>query len=191
MEEEKTHQILETLYLSPSKPSSLGGIDRLWREAKKQISGIKREEVKAFLQTQYAYTQHKPAVKKFKRRKVISVNINDVYHMDLIDMQKFSEDNDGYKYIMTVIDCFSRYAMAIPMKSKRPEEVIAGLSKAFKEYGIPLKVFSDNGTEFLARPVKAFLKELSIQQWNSKNPGKVVQVERFNRTLKERLWVYD
>ena len=61
--------------------------------------------------------------------------------MDLIDVQKFSEHNDGYKYIMTIIDCFSRYAMAIPMKSKRTAEVIARLSKAFKEYSIPQKVF--------------------------------------------------
>ena len=110
--------------------------------------------------------------------------------MDLVDMQKFAEFNKGFKYILTVIDCFSRYAMAYPLKSKKPEEVIEGLSKGFKSYGIPLKVFSDNGTEFLAKSVKAFLKELNVQQWNSKNPGKAVMVERFNRTLKERLWVH-
>ena len=106
MEEEKTHQILETLYLSPSKPSSLGGIDRLFREAKKQIPGLRRNQVNEFLQTQFAYTQHKPERTKFKRRKVIAANINDVYHMDLVDMQKLAEYNDGYKYIPTVIDCF-------------------------------------------------------------------------------------
>ena len=145
MEEEKIHEILENLYLSPSKPSSLGGIDRLFREAKKQIPGLRRNQVKEFLQTQFAYTQHKPARKKFKRRKVIAVNINDVYHMDLVGMQKFAEYNDGYKYILTVIDCFSRYAMAIPIKSKVPSNIVQGLSAAFKEYGIPLKIFSDNG----------------------------------------------
>ena len=51
---------------------------------------------------------------------MIAVNISDVYHMDLDDMQKFAEYNEGYKYILTVIDCFSRYAMAIPIKSKVP-----------------------------------------------------------------------
>jgi len=187
---DQTRQILEDLYLSPSKPSSLGGIQRLYREAKVRIPGLKRSDVVEFLQSQFAYTQHKPARKKFKKRKVIAVNINDVYHMDLIDMQKFAEFNDGYKFALTIIDCFSRYGMAIPITSKKPINIIEGLTKAFKEYGIPLKVFSDNGTEFLARPVKMFLKELNIHQWNSKNPGKAVQVERFNRTLKERLWVY-
>ena len=37
-----------------------------------------------------------------------------------------------------------------------------GLSAALKEYGTPLKIFSDNGTEFVAKPVKAFLKELRV-----------------------------
>lgn len=190
MDPDQVHQILEKLYLTPQKTSSLGGVERLWNEAKHQIPGLKKKQVQEFLQTQFAYTQHKPYRRKFTKRKVIAVNINDVYHMDLVDMQTFSEFNNGFKYILTVIDCFSRYGMAYPLKSKKPEEVIEGLSKAFKLYGIPLKVFSDNGTEFLAKSVKSFLKELNIQQWNSKNPGKAVMVERFNRTLKERLWVY-
>ena len=79
--------------------------------------------------------------------------------------------------------------MAIPIKNKVPKNIIETLSGAFKEYGIPLKIFSDNGTEFVARPVKEFLKQLGVVQWTSRNPGKAVSVERFNRTLKERLWV--
>ena len=110
--------------------------------------------------------------------------------MDLVDMKKFAEYNNGHKYILTIIDCFTKYGMAYLLKSKKPEELIDGLSKAFKLYGIPLKVFSDNGTEFLAKSVKTFLKELNIRQWNSRNPGKAVLVERFNRTIKERLWAH-
>ena len=160
MDINQIHQILEDLYLNPSKPSSLGGAKKLYQEAKKQIPGLKMEQVREFLQTQFAYTKHKPSRKKIPKRKVISVNINDVYHIDLIDMQRFAEFYDKYRYILAVIDCFSRYAMAIPIKSKVPTNIIEALSIAFKEYGIPLKIFSDNGTEFVARPVKAFVKEL-------------------------------
>ena len=80
--------------------------------------------------------------------------------------------------------------MAIPIKSKVPSNIVQGLSAAFKEYGISLKIFSDNGTEFVAKSVMAFLKELSVVQWSSRNPGKAVSVERFNCTLKERIWVH-
>ena len=94
------------------------------KEARKQKQGLKREEVKEFLQTQYSYTRHRPARRKFLKRKVIATNINDIYQMDLVDMQKFAEFNDGVKYILTAIDCFSRYAFAIPLKSKKPKEII-------------------------------------------------------------------
>ena len=121
---------------------------------------------------------------------MIATNINDVYQMDLVDMQKFAEFNDGVKYILTVIDCFSRYAFAVPLKSKKPKEIMEAMTTAFKEYGIPLKIFTDKGTEFLNKDVEAFLKELNIRQWYSNYPGKAVMAERFNRTLKERLWVH-
>jgi len=190
MEKDQIHQRLEELYLSPSKPSSLGGVDRLWKAAKIEIPGLKKSDVKQFLEGQYAYTRHRPSRKKFKRRKVIAVDIGDVYQMDLVDLQKFAEFNDGFKHLLTAIDCFTRYGFAIPLKTKKPDEIIGALTKVFKEYGIPMKVFTDKGTEFLNKDVKALLKELGVQQWYSQNPGKAVQVERFNRTLKERLWIH-
>jgi len=190
MDSEQIHRRLVELYLSPSKPSSLGGVDRLWRAAKTEIPNLKKSDVKRFLEGQYAYTRLRPSRKKFKRRKVIAVDIGDVYQMDLVDLQKFAEFNDGFKHLLTVIDCFTRYGFAIPLKSKKPGEIIEALSTIFKDYGLPTKVFTDKGTEFLNKDVKSFLKELSVQQWYSQNPGKAVQVERFNRTLKERLWVH-
>ena len=93
MDPDQVHQILEKLYLKPRKLSSLGGVERLWKEAKKQIPGLKKKQVQEFLQTQFAYTQHKPHRKRIKKRKVTAVNINDVYHMDLVDMQEFSNSN--------------------------------------------------------------------------------------------------
>ena len=160
------------------------------REARKQIPGIKREEVREFLETQYAYTRHKPARRKFPKRAVIAVNINNVYQMDLVDLQKFAEFSDGVRYLLTAIDCFTRYAFAVPVKSKKPTEIIQGLLQIFKEYAIPLKIFTDKGTEFRNKHAKALPKELDVLRWYSNNPGKAVMVERFNRTLKERLWVH-
>ena len=64
------------------------------------------------------------------------------------------------------------------------------MTTVFNEYGIPLKIFTDKGTEFLNKEVEAFLRDLNILQWYSYNPGKAVMAERLNRTLKERLWVY-
>jgi len=113
-------KILETLYTDPAKISSLGGVERLYKEARKLLPAITRQEIQSFLQTQEAYTRHKPIHRKFKRRKVIAVDINDMYQCDLADMQKFAEFNDGIKYLFTCIDVFSKFAFAIPIKSKKP-----------------------------------------------------------------------
>ncbi len=115
-------EFLEKRYLSPSNPGSLGGVERLFKVAKQEIPGLKRSQVQEFVQTQYAYTRHKPARKKFEKRKVIAVDINDVYHLDLVDLQKFAEFNDDYRYLLTCIDCFSRYAFAIPLKITSTED---------------------------------------------------------------------
>ena len=108
--------------------------------------------------------------------------------MDLVDLQKFAGHNDGYKYLLTCVDCFTRYAFVFPLKRKSSDEIIGALTKIFKDKGIPMKVFTDKGTEFLNNEVKSFLKELGVRQWFSYMPGKAVMAERFNRTLKERLW---
>ncbi len=137
--------------------------------------------MKEFLQTQYAYTRHKPFRRKFEKRGVIVTNINDVYHLDLVGLTKFADYKDGYKFPLTYIDCFTRKAFAIPLKSKKPAEVIDGMTKIFKEYGIPLKIFTDKGTEFLNKDVKSFLKEINVLQWYSYNPGKAVMADSTER----------
>jgi transposase InsO family protein len=185
----KTLKILDRLYLSPSEPSSLGGIQRLYKAAKQ--SNVSYEDVLEYLQRQEGYTQHKPVRRKFKRRRIISADINDQYQVDLADMQKFSEFNDGVKYLLTGIDCFSRYGLVEPVKSKKPHEIANALAEIFKKYGIPLRLQSDNGGEFTGKPVKQFLQECGVKFFTTNNDDiKCAMVERFNRTLKERLWTY-
>ena len=177
--------------MSAHKPSSLGGVDRLYKIAKLKIPGLRREDIIRFLEGQFAYSQHRPVRRKFSRRKVIATDIHDVYQMDLADMQKFSEFNDGFKYILVIIDCFSKYVCAIPVKNKTPQEIVRGLTVAFKEYGICAKVYSDNGKEFKNKIVSSFLKELNVWQWFSSNDDTKAQMcERVIRTIKQRLWVY-
>ena len=66
---------------------------------------------------------HKPARINFKRRKVMIKGLNDLFQADLVDMTLYAKENDGYKYILVVINCFSKYVWAIPLKSKTSVEV--------------------------------------------------------------------
>ena len=186
-----TKQLLDDLYLQPVKASSLGGVDRLFREARKHLPTLSRSEVVEYLQSKEAYPRHKPVLRRFKRRKVISTDQLDLWQADLADMQKFSKYNDGYKYILTIVDTFTRYGMGILIKTKNPKEIVEGLCTAFKHYGIPTKLQTDNGGEFKNGIVKSFLKDLGVIFYTTRNDDiKCAFAERFNRTIKERLWVY-
>jgi hypothetical protein len=77
--------------------------------------------MKLFLEDQSTYQLHKPAKKKFAFRKTMASYVDQQWQADLVDMQAFEKQNKGYKYILTVIDVFSRFAWAMPLKTKRGE----------------------------------------------------------------------
>ena len=76
---------------------------------------------------------HKPVVKKFRKRKVYVKGIEEIFAADLVDMQAFSKFNNGVKYLLTVIDVFSRYGWMVPLKTKTGLEVANALKKIFQQ----------------------------------------------------------
>jgi transposase InsO family protein len=98
--------------------------------------------------------------------------------------------NDGYAHLLTVIDVFSKYAWAVPLKSKSAENVIDAFRVILSERN-PLKIQSDKGTEFSNEKFKRFLADRGIKYFTTNNPDvKAAVVERFNRTLKGRMYKY-
>jgi hypothetical protein len=104
-------------------------------------------------------------------------------------MREFSKENDGYNYLLTVIDCFSKYAWAKPIKNKTAEEIINSFDKIFKERK-PLKLQTDKGKEFKNKKFQSFLKEYKVIWFSTDSEFKASIVERFNRTLKTKMWKY-
>ena len=136
---------------------------------------------------QLAEELHKPVRRKFKRRQVISHGIDDIWAADLVEMQPFAKYNKGFKYILTVIDIFSKYAFMVPLKDKKGMSVSKAFSEIFKESGRrPNKVWTDKGREFYNKDVK----RLGVPLYSTENEQKSSVVERFNRTLKERMYKY-
>ncbi len=98
-------------------------------------------------------------------------------------MREFSKENDGYNYLLTVIDCFSKYALAIPIRNKTAEEIIKSFDYIFKERK-PLKLQTDKGKEFINKKFQSFSKEHNVEWFSTDSELKASIVERFNRTLK-------
>ncbi|GFX50567.1 uncharacterized protein F54H12.2 [Trichonephila clavipes] len=80
-----------------------------------------------------AYTLHKPVRHKFQRNRVFVSDIDRQFQADLVDMQSLAEFNKGYKYLLTCIDLFSKFAWAVPLKDKFGKSVKSGLEIIFKE----------------------------------------------------------
>lgn len=186
-------KILNDLYFSPEKPSSFGSPFRLFKAASEVNSKISLEDVEKWLSKQPAYTLHRDLRTKFPRRKVIVNGMRIQYQADLLDISPISRENDRNRYLLTVIDCFSRLATAIPIKSKQATVVAPALGIAFQQLGgSPIKLQTDDGTEFKAQFTQDYLKnKLGVQKWfASFQDVKAQIVERFNRTLRAKLQKY-
>ena len=113
-------QILTKVYYEPSSGAAFSGIDAVHKEAVKHMPKIKRSQVKKWLSEQYAYTMHKPARRRFPQNKVYVHGMNIQFQIDLADMMSHSANiiTMDFKYLLTCIDVFSKYAWAIPDKKQ-------------------------------------------------------------------------
>lgn len=83
---------------------------------------------------------HKPARKHFKRRKVVIKSFDDCWQCDLVDMSAYSDQNKGFKFLLTIIDTFSKYAWAIPIKDKSGISVKNALQNLLNALNVPANV---------------------------------------------------
>ena len=104
---------------------------------------------------------YKPVTRKFQRRVNVST-IGEIWAADLIDMQAYSKDNNGIKYLLTVIDIFSKFVWIIPLKRKTGQEVANAFSSILKE-GRPSKMWVDKGREFYNKDVQKLVELYSTE----------------------------
>ena len=164
------------------------GRDKLYYLVKQDKQKISRRQVMEWLKKQHTYQLYKPT----KQRKDIARTVLDEPYkqigIDLIDVQNI--ESNGYKYILTAIDLFSKYAWAEPLKNKNNKTVLDGFKKIIKRMKKkPRSIRSDNGSEFINDSFKKYLKNKNITQVLSKpsTPQSNGQIERFNQILKRML----
>ena len=127
---------------------------------------------------------NKPVINKFERKKIIVNHIDEIHSCDLVDMQKYSRVNKGYKYIFTNIDIFSKYAWSFPLKTKTIKEIKSCFQKIFKEHK-PLYIWSDQESSFFSKEMQQFFKDNNVKIYYTHSDLKAVIIERFNRSLRE------
>jgi len=176
---------MESVYFDPKQPGSFTGVSNLER-----YSGKDRSSVQSFLTSKDAYTLHKPTRVRFRRRRTYSKGINDLFQADLVDLSNLSTHNSGYRYILTCIDVFSKKAWCVPLKTKGGKEVTAAFERILNDTQCTM-LQTDKGSEYLNSTFQSMLRDRNIKFYTSENDDiKAAVVERFNRTIKSKMWRY-
>lgn len=132
---------------------------------------------------------HRPARKNFKRRRVVLRGLNDLLQADLVEMLPYAKMNRGYRYILVVINTFSKYVWAIPVKRKTGGDVTSAMRTVLTSLKVsPNNLQTDMGKEFYNKEFQNLMKEYNINHYSSYSSLKSSIVERCNRTLKSMMW---
>ena len=137
---------------------------------------------------QLANELHRQIIRKFKRRKVYSSFRDNIWGVDLADMQSLSKYNKGIEYLLCAIDLFSRYAWVVPIKDKRGITIVNAFQKLISKVHKPNKIWVDQGGEFYNKILKRFLKINNIKMYSTYNEGKSAVAEKYIRTLKKKVF---
>ena len=129
---------------------------------------------------------HKPIIRKFNKGKVYSQFKDNIWGVDLADMQSLSKKNKGIKYLLCAIDLYSKYAFVIPLKDKKGISIVNAFNKIIKQSNRkPNKMWVDQGGEFYNNVFKKWLSDNDINMYSTYNEGKSVVAERFIRIFKK------
>ena len=134
---------------------------------------------------------HKQVIEKFNRRRVIVFDIDEIWAVDIVQMPiEWKSYNNSKTLILSVIDCFSKYAWLVVLDNKQSQTIINALISIFKtSKRKPKKLWTDNGGEFISKEFKKqILDKYKIELYHTYANFHSSIVERFNRTLKN--WTF-
>ena len=126
----------------------------------------------------------------FYEEKRLAKGINDLWQADLVDLSSLARDNDGYRYLLTCIDVFSKIARAVPVRNKNAKSITDAFATLIVEEK-PVFLQTNKGTQFLNAIFQKLFKDNDIKHYTSENDEiKCSVVEHWNRTILTKLFKY-
>ena len=129
---------------------------------------------------------HKPIIRKLEKRKVYSTFKDNIWCVDLADMQLLSKYNKGIRFLLCV-----KYAWVVPFKDKKGISIVKAFQSILKQSNRkPNKIWVDKGSEFYNAYFKKWLRDNDVVMYSTHNERKSVVAERIIRTLKGKIYKY-
>ena len=171
-----------------SGPAAFGSLNNLVK-----LSGLPRVKVSQFLLSKPSYTKFKNRRRKFPRLQVKARFINDIWCMDLAQVDKLSSWNSNTKFLMVSVDVFSRFIRVKPMRNKNAETTRAAFIRMCSDQGnnliFPKKLWVDRGKEFFG-DFRDFCQDVGIHIYHTFSETKACFAERAIRSLKSLIYKY-
>ena len=183
-------EALSKIYHDPKDPGSLCGVERLLQRARQlHVLGVTRETFQEYLKSEQAYTLHKPARRRFIRNQTYVAGNDAQWQADLADMQAIARQNGGMRYLVTVIDVFSKFAWAVPVHSKDDKVITAAFGQVLTNANLrhPNSLQTDKGNKCVNSTFHTLMKRQGIQHFASESEQKAAVVERLNQTIKTKI----
>ena len=185
---------LQKIYEDVENPCSYSGVGKLFNYVRKNgRSDITKVDIKTFLKKQLAWTYHGFVPRRFVRRPIKVSRPGLILGMDLADMtEHIAKHNDGYRYILVMIDCFSRKVSLVSLKNKTSLNIANALQQYLEKSQYKFVfVYSDEGQEFLGAHTQKVYDKFNLTRYSVKNRKfKCAIAERVIRSLKERIYKY-
>ena len=175
---------IQSHYTNPSHVIGFSGVNTAYRYSNQK----NRKQIKNRLSHRPTYVFHREVKRPRVYNPYILYRPRVLLQGDLIDMISRADFNQGVKYVLVVVDSFTRFCWAEPLYDKSAKNVLQAFRKIYGKTGEFKRFMSDAGKEFLSKNFQLFLKEKEIQYVRG-NPH-APHVERLNRTLQGKLFRY-
>jgi len=174
-------------YTTPRSPGSYSALSGFLKNNKYR----NKQTVQDTLSALNSYSLHKPIRKRFPRRKVVVSFMDMVHTIDLIDYKKYAYHNRGFRYILVVVDVFSKFLWTKPLKKKSAAVLRQAIFEIFSESKrIPKFYWGDAGSEFFNKEVKQLLKEYHVKLYHTFSKLKAMICEIKVKQIKTKLERY-
>ncbi|CAC5359492.1 unnamed protein product [Mytilus coruscus] len=193
MTEKEKEKYVTSLWKNPAHAAAFAGPDKVYDVIKNEGKyKIGRGQVKKILRGIEAYSVQKPARRNFKRNRVIVSGIDEQFDGDLASMENVSSFNSGVKFLIVLIDVYSRFLIIRSLKDKKSASVMKALKNIFTQTNTkkPRTIRFDQGGEFKGE-VKRYLKKENIHVFYTNNSQiKSNYAERVIKTIKQKIYTY-
>ena len=152
----------------------------------------KKSVIKSIPQNEQSADElHNPIIKKIKKRRVYSAFKDNIWGANLAGMQLISKSSKGFRFLLYVINIYSKYAWVVPLKDKKGVSIVDAFQTILRKSNRrPRKILVDKGSEFYNSHFKKWFKGNNIEMYSIHNEEKSVIAERFIRILKNKIYKY-